>query len=88
MKLEIYEGGYVGYVSLNPYEWKYIGKYPETREQLSNFDGVEKYESYRTDSGEIVESEIEITDEEEALRKIGENLTTGGVWGTKIVDDG
>lgn len=88
MKLEIYEGGYVGYVTLNPYDWKYVGKYPATREHLSNYSGSSRRESYRTDDGEIVESAVEITDEEEALRKLGQNLTKGGVWGTKIVDDG
>lgn len=88
MKLEIYEPHYVGYVSLNPYEWEYNGRYAQNARYLENHTTPTESSSYQTDDGEIVEVEADIQDEEQHLRRISAQLLAGKVWHTEIVQDG
>jgi hypothetical protein len=87
MKLEIYEPHLVGYVSLNPYEWEYNGKYDDIANFLERNIQPTESDSYVNDEGDIVEVENEITDEKQKLIRISSHLKNGGVWHTEIVDE-
>jgi hypothetical protein len=87
MKLEIYEPNLVGYVSLNPYEWEYNGKYEDIAYFLARNIQPTESGSYINDEGAIVEVENEITDEKQKLIRISSHLKSGGVWHTKIVNE-
>lgn len=87
MKLEIYEPDLVGYVSLNPYEWEYNGKYDDIEHFLARNIQPTESDSYINDEGAIVEVENEITDEKQKLIRISSHLKKGGVWSTNIVDE-
>jgi len=87
MKLEIYEPHLVGYVSLNPYEWEYNGKYEDIAYFLDRNIQPTESDSYVNDEGGIVEVENEITDEKQKLIRISSHLKQGGVWDTVIVDE-
>ena len=79
MYLEIYEPHKLGYVSLNPYEWEYDGRYQEVVELLDSEPTF--YEGVVTDNGE---GEREIVDDEDYLRRMSRELKNRGVWDTVL----
>lgn len=86
MKLLIYDPDKVGYVSLNPYEWKYDGRYEDVYYFLDRNIQPLEHKGYRSDDGTIEEVEEVITDEEKHLRRISFTLNEYGVL-TKIIDE-
>ena len=90
MKLETYEPHKVGYVSLDPYEWEYNGRYERVEELLRwNLDYSK---SVPVDTSEFegrVEAEREVELEgREYLMALSRDLKANKVWETKIVEDG
>jgi len=86
MKLIIYDPHQVGYVSLNPYEWEYNGRYPKVESFLERNIQPTESQSYETDDGKIVEVKKEIEDEEQILRRISFNLNNYGFL-TEIIEE-
>ena len=86
MKLEIYEPHKVGYVSLDPYEWEYNGRYPRVSELLEMKPDYHRGEAAGEDG--MDEAWVKITDEEEYFERLSADLRANLVWGTKIVEDG
>lgn len=88
MKLEIYDPGKVGEVTLNPYEWTYDGMHSEVHRYL---DG--KPRLYRAiasepeNDGENVESEVLIEDEETYLRHLARDIKIRGPYDCVIIND-
>ena len=75
MKIELYEPHKVGYVSLNPYEWEYEGRYPRIRELLESHPTF--YEGIVTEDGE---GEREITDERKYLSRLSRKMKQRKLW--------
>jgi len=81
MHLEIYEPHEVGYVSLDPYEWSYEGRYQKVVELLGSNPTF--YEGIATEDGE---GEREIVDDRDYLIRMGRELYKRKVWDCLIVD--
>ena len=79
MYLEIYEPHKLGYVSLDPYEWEYDGRYHEVVELLDSEPTF--YEGVVTEHGE---GEREIVDDGDYLRRMSRELKNRGVWSTAL----
>lgn len=88
MKLEIYEPGQIGYVSLSPYDYEYNGRYPEIERFLSEkptFRGMTiDFADTDADGVEIVTPD----DGELYLRYMKEQLFKMKVWDLEIVQNG
>jgi len=80
MYLEIYEPHKLGYVSLDPYEWEYDGRYPEVVELLDSEPTF--YEGVAIDDWD---GEREIVDDRDYLLRMSRELKNRGVWDTVLI---
>jgi hypothetical protein len=83
MKMKLYEPHDVGYVSLNPYEWEYSGRYPEIEALLESHPVF--YEGIVTEDGE---GEREITDDKKYLSRLKKELKHRKLWHVELIEDG
>ena len=93
MKLEIYEPHKVGYVSLDPYEWEYNGRYDRVELILSWQREYQKYLPIEEEDLEDFEGEVQgerevVLEDREYLMALSRDLKANKVWETKIVEDG
>lgn len=79
MYLEMYEPHKLGYVSLDPYEWEYDGRYQEVVELLDSEPTF--YEGVVTNHGE---GEREIVEDEDYLLRMSRELKIRGVLDTVL----
>lgn len=86
MKLEIYEPHKVGYVSLNPYEWEYDGRYQSVVELLESQPDFQKGISVPSEEDEIADGVKDATGED-YLQMIARELYKRKVWNCLIVDE-